>query len=227
MTLSMWHKVSCTWGREWHHDSFCVLCGMDGWPLWPSHTPRLGLLPRKEGMAKEEFARSFTQVHLFVSVPSTLSMLNRHSVIKIPIKITNPPWVFIVLIKLSTAPRSTFVLCSHGVVAWLFRYKLVLDIYTRYVHAGLSGHSSASHAPAMPKYLRPTRETSFFTREWVKSQSHQIRQTKCDWHATSTQEVVASKITSPVLLESGFYFGVQCRGTKSNMVRRAFVSTIV
>ena len=57
----------------------------------------------------------------------------------------------------------------------------------------------------------------FFTWEWVKSQSHQIRQTRCDWHTTSTQEVVASKVASPVLLESGVYFGIQCRGTRLNI----------
>ena len=61
-------------------------------------------------------------------------------------------------------------------VAESFRNEFASEIHERYRCGGLSGHSSASHAPAMPKCLRPTRETSFFTREWVKSQSHQIRQ---------------------------------------------------
>ena len=62
----------------------------------------------------------------------------------------------------------------------VFRYELVLDSYTRYMHAGVSGHSSASHAPAMPKCLRPTRETIFFHTGVSQLQSHQIGQKKCD-----------------------------------------------
>ena len=188
---------------------------MDGWPLWPSHTPRLRLPPRKGGDDKR---RIYMIIH--PSAPICVSTLHSFDV-KPALRNQDPNKNYqstlgfyrFNQIVYYTAPRSTFVLCSHGVVAWLFRYKLVLDIYTRYVHAGLSGHSSASHATAMPKYLRPTRETSFFTREYLKSQNRQMGSQKCDCHYKSPGFSVASEIASPVLLESGVHFGIKCRGT--------------
>jgi len=39
---------------------------------------------------------------------------------------------------------------------------------------------------------------------------------KCDCHYKSPGFSVASKTASPVLLESGVYFGIQCRGTRLN-----------